>query len=63
MLRYEKLRYFKDGSICFLYFQIFLVIKKGCKGPDLVNILEVPKMIQKSIGICPGTLISHFGII
>ena len=38
---------FKDDWGVFLYFSIVFVINKGCKGPDLVNILEVPKMIQK----------------
>ena len=46
MLRCEKIC-FKDVSIFSCISWGILVINKGCKGPDLVNLLQVPKMIQK----------------
>ena len=36
-------------------------MKRGWRGPDVVNILEVLEVI-KNIGICAEALISHFGI-
>ena len=38
---------FNDVSIFVLYFVTYFYMKKGSKGSDLVNILEVPEMIQK----------------
>ena len=36
---------------------------QGSRGSDLVNTLNVPKMSNKNIGICPQALISHFKLI
>ena len=39
--------FLKDASIISYSFWSILVINEGCKGPDLVNILEVSKITQK----------------
>ena len=46
MLRYVKILFFKIILVFFVLYSI-LVIDKGCKGPDLANILKVPKMLEK----------------
>ena len=50
-------------GICLVFFEVFFVINEACKGPDLVKISEVPKIMQEGIRICLGTLIGHSGII
>ena len=45
-----------DFLICF---KVFLIINRGSRGPDLVDILKVLKMTI-NIGIHPQSLISHF---
>ena len=61
---------FQNAEICkneifenvlgFLIFYSILAINRGSKGPSLVNVLEVPKMSKKHIGICPQALTRHF---
>ena len=61
MLRYAKYYFVKYASIFFV--KVFLH-EKQCDQVNIWAILgTVPKNDPKSIGICPGTLISHFGII
>ena len=50
MLRYEEIIFCKDDSVFSLYLFGYLVIKKKCKRPDLVKLLEVPKMIWNLSG-------------
>ena len=47
MLKYVNIICFKNVWGFILDFLSVFVRNKGCKGPDLVNMLEVPNMIQK----------------
>ena len=47
MLRYEQIVLFKGVSMFSYIRWSILVINTGSTGPDLVNILEVPEIIQK----------------
>ena len=62
MLKYVKLILFKEATIFLVFFEVSLHNKK-VKLLIFGRILESSKNDPKSIGICPGTLISHFGII
>ena len=37
-----------------VFVEIFLVIDTGSTGPDLVNMLEIPKLIQKVLQYVRG---------
>ena len=52
-------------KICFRNFLVFLeafLFKKGGGRSIVGRFLDTSKNDQTSIGICPGTLIRHFGI-
>ena len=63
MLRYEEIICFKDGSIIFLYSLKHLGDKKEVQEVRFGEMFSSSKNVPKNIGICPGTLISRFGII
>ena len=44
---------FKDVPITVLYFPRILVINTGSEGPDFVDFLEVPEIIQKVLQYVP----------
>ena len=61
--RYAEIVFLKMfGDFSCIVWSVF-VINKGCKRPDLVIFFGSAKNDPKSTGICPGTLIGHFGII
>ena len=62
MMRYDKMICFKDDSILCLCFYVF-VINTGCAGPDLVNILEVPKIMQRVLESIRNHQLAILGII
>ena len=45
---------------CYCIFEMFFVMKKGVG--RFGDFFETSKNDPKSMGICPGALISHFGI-
>ena len=63
MLRYEKIRFVKDVPIFALYVVKYFYINKEVERSIFGRILESSKNDPKNVGICPGTLISHLGII
>ena len=47
MSRYVKIRLFKDAwAFVLVFVKSVFVINKGSRGPDLVKVFEVPKMIK-----------------
>ena len=49
------------NNLNFLVFrEVFLVINKGWKGPDLLNILKVPEMSERILKSIPQASISNF---
>ena len=51
-----------SGDLSRIFWNVF-VIDKRCKGPNLVNILEVSEMIQKVLEYVRGTTLAIFGLI
>ena len=46
-LDFQKVELCGTNGVFLVFSEIFLVINKGFMGPDLVNILEVPKIVQQ----------------
>ena len=63
MLRYENNKIVKDVSINFLYCLKHFGDKYGVQGARFGDLFGSSRNRPKSLGMCPGTLISHFGII
>ena len=69
ILEFQKVEIWKDNMFLkwlpysFLYFLKYLHDKYGESGPVKSENFGSSKTYPKSIGIWPGTLISHFGII
>ena len=62
ILRYENI-FFNDDSIRFLYFLKYSGNNWKVSGSRFWQNVRSPLNHQKNIGIWPGTLINHFGII